>query len=108
MPLALVLLALAAQGASAAKPPARGHSVTIPLDAPIGGKAFVTGHLLNCRTGPALDAEILTTIPQGTAVAVRKQQGDWQLLKLKTRSCWSNTRFLSANRMETKVGDAPD
>jgi uncharacterized protein YgiM (DUF1202 family) len=96
---ALVLLAIAAQTAPTAKPAAKGHSVTITLDAPVGGKAYVTGHLLNCRMQPSLDAQILTTIPQGMEVSVRKQQSDWQFLKLKTKSCWVNTRYLATGRV---------
>ena len=94
MSLVLALLAIAAQS-SPSKPATKGHSVTIQLDAPVGGHAYVTGHLLNCRIKPDVNAEIVTTIPLGTAVSVRKQSGDWQLLKLKSKSCWSHTRFLA-------------
>lgn len=96
MSLSLILLAIAAPTGA----PAKGHSVTITLDAPVGGKAYVTGHLLNCRTEPALDAQILTTIPHGTSVAVSRQKGEWQLLKLKTKSCWVSTRYLSTSEGE--------
>ena len=105
MPVALVLLALLAPSPSAGKPAAKGHSVTITLDAPIGGRAFTTGHLLNCRVEPSLDSQIVTTIPRGTAVAVRKQNADWQLLKLKTKSCWASTRYLSTNEVKAKAAD---
>jgi uncharacterized protein YraI len=103
----LALFAITAQAQTSAKPAAKGKSVTIQLDAPVGGRAYVTGHLLNCRTDPSPDAEILTTIPRGTAVSVRRQNGDWQLLKLKTKSCWSHTQFLSTSEVkkEAKTGD---
>ena len=96
MSLVLALLAIAAQSPPP-KPAAKGHSVTIQLDPPVGGRAYVIGHLLNCRAKPELDAQIVTTIPMGSAVSVRKQSGDWQMLKLKSKSCWSHTRFLSTH-----------
>lgn len=98
MSVSVILLAVAA---AQAVPAVNGHSVTITLAAPVGGTAYVTGHLLNCRTEPAQDARILTTIPHGLPVTVLRQNGEWQLLKLKTKSCWGSTRFLSTSKVKT-------
>ncbi|MFW5835155.1 MAG: SH3 domain-containing protein, partial [Pseudomonadota bacterium] len=69
----------------------RGEPTPIAAPRTTGGEAFVTTANVNLRTGPGTSYERLTTLPQGTIVAVFGAADGWREVRLED----GTTAFLS-------------
>jgi cell wall-associated NlpC family hydrolase len=58
-------------------PETKGESVVEPAEIPDPVYNYVQVNLLNLRSGPSSDTELLGTLPQGTRVQVLESHGEW-------------------------------
>jgi hypothetical protein len=79
-------------------PPAR-EAPPAPAPMPVTGPiAFVTAEVLNCRAGPAPEAERVARLQRGDAVSLIALDGDWASVSYAGGQCWALRRFMSMER----------
>jgi Bacterial SH3 domain len=60
-----------------------------------GQTAFVATNLLNCRSGPAPEADQVGQLERGDAVGLIALDGDWASISYRGEQCWALRRYLS-------------
>lgn len=62
-----------------------------------GSPTFAATTISNvyCRAQPKATSSIITRIPAGTFVTVRRRQPSWALVMRQPQDCWINSRYLS-------------
>lgn len=57
--------------------------------------ATVTTNTVFCRAQPTTTSSIITRIPAGSSVTVRRREPSWALVTRQPQDCWINSRYLS-------------
>lgn len=69
-------------------------TITVPLDAPV---RYVTASTLNMRSGPTTSAGIVGKLPNGHAVRVIGNEGDWLFVDTGAGQGWVSGSYTSAS-----------
>lgn len=93
--LLVVLVGLVLWGKIGGQPVEANVQRAAPLSPDQGQPAFVTASVLNCRTSPSRQAELVAVLVRGDPVRLLARDGEWMSLAHEGGQCWALSRYFS-------------